>query len=58
MKSPLECVECHKRPSYEEAAGWLAYLVGDPGQEGDEEIVVYCPACARREFGPSASEAS
>jgi hypothetical protein len=51
-KPALECVECHKRPSYENAAGWQAYLVGGPEVEDDEEIVVYCPDCARREFGP------
>jgi hypothetical protein len=52
VKSPLECVECHKRLSYEDAAGWQAYIAGDPDIEDDEEIVIYCPACARREFGP------
>ncbi len=52
VKSPLDCVECHKRLSYENAAGWQAYVAGDPDIEGDEEIVIYCPACARREFGP------
>jgi hypothetical protein len=56
--SPLECFECHKRLSYEDAAGWQAYLVGDPDIKDDEEIVIYCPACARREFGPFASDAS
>jgi hypothetical protein len=52
LKAALECVECRKRPSYEDAAGWQAYLVSDPDVESDEEIVVYCPDCARREFGP------
>jgi hypothetical protein len=52
VKSPLECVECHKKLSYADAAGWQAYIVGDPDIEDDEEIVIYCPACARREFGP------
>jgi len=32
-------------------ADWQAYLVS-PDIEDDEEIVVYCPDCARREFGP------
>ena len=50
--SPLECVECHKRLSYEDAAGWHAYITGDPDMDDDEEIVIYCPGCARREFGP------
>jgi hypothetical protein len=50
-KIALECVECHKEAG-EIAPGWQAYLVSDPDAEGDEEIVVYCPDCARREFGP------
>jgi len=49
--SPLECVECHKRLSYEDA-DWQAYIAGDPDNDDDDvEIVIYCPACARREFG-------
>ena len=56
VKSPLVCVECHKRLSYEDAAGWQAYIVGDPEIEDDAEIVIYCPACARREFGPFLEE--
>jgi hypothetical protein len=52
LKAALECVECRKRPSYEDAAGWQAYLVSDPDVKDEEEIVVYCPDCARREFGP------
>jgi hypothetical protein len=56
--SPLECVECHKRLSYEDAAGWHAYITGDSDMDDDEEIVIYCPGCARREFGPFASESS
>jgi sporulation protein YlmC with PRC-barrel domain len=59
MKSRLQCIECRKRLSNEHEAGWQAYLVCDPDIEGEEEeIVIYCPACARREFGPFASEAS
>ena len=53
-KTALECIECRRRPSYEDAAGWQAFLVGDPDLEDDGEIVVYCPDCARREFGPFA----
>ncbi len=48
----LECVECRKRPSYEDTTGWQAFLIGDPDNEGNEEVVTYCPDCARREFGP------
>ena len=50
-KIALECIECRKEAG-EIAPGWQAYLVSDPDIEGDEEIVVYCPDCARREFGP------
>ena len=50
-KIALECVECRNEAG-EIAPGWQAYLVSDPDAEGDEEIVVYCPDCARREFGP------
>ena len=49
--SPLECVECHKRLSYEDA-DWQAYIAGDPDSDDDEEIVIYCPGCARRRFDP------
>jgi hypothetical protein len=47
----LQCVECRKDAG-EIALGWQAYLVGDPDTEDDEEVVVYCPDCVRREFGP------
>jgi hypothetical protein len=45
-KIALECVECRKKLSSENAAGWQAFLVGDPDIEDDEEIAVYCPDCA------------
>jgi hypothetical protein len=48
----LQCVECRKKPSYEDAADWQAFLVGDPDIRELEEVVIYCPECARREFGP------
>jgi hypothetical protein len=50
-KIALECVECGKGED-EVAPGWQAYLIGDPDMDDDEEIVIYCPGCARREFGP------
>jgi hypothetical protein len=56
VRSPIKCVECRRKLSYEHAAGWQAFVVGDPDLEGDEEIVIYCPECARREFGPFASK--
>ena len=51
-KIALQCVECRKEAG-KIASGWQAYLVRDPDTQDDEEIVVYCPDCARREFGPS-----
>ena len=57
VSNPIECVECSRRPSYEDAVGWQAFLVSDPESRSDGEIVIYCPACARREFGPFASKA-
>jgi ribosomal protein L44E len=46
----LRCEECGKEPrSGEEARSWRAYLTvleeGEP-----EEVVVYCPDCAKRTF--------
>jgi hypothetical protein len=46
----LRCEECEREArSEEEARRWRAYLTvieeGEP-----EEVVVYCPNCAKREF--------
>lgn len=40
----LRCVECH-RTTTGNTHGWRAYL------SVDEEVVIYCPYCAEREFG-------
>lgn len=40
----LVCVECAAR-SDKAAANWRAYI------SSDDEVVIFCPACARREFG-------
>jgi ribosomal protein L33 len=40
----LECVECG-RVSRENERDWTARLTGD------DEVVVFCPACDEREFG-------
>jgi hypothetical protein len=46
---PLICIECLRRVQpCEPARLWRAYLTHDG------EAVVYCPACAAREFGPRA----
>ena len=45
----LDWIECERRSS-DRARGWRGFLVDrdDDGQEDD--IVVYCPGCASREF--------
>jgi hypothetical protein len=48
----LVCMECGA-DSDQLATRWRAYRVAD--DEGDEleaEILVFCPHCAEREFGP------
>jgi hypothetical protein len=35
-----------------EAQGWRAYRVPADEDEPEGEILIFCPACARREFGP------
>jgi hypothetical protein len=48
----LNCEECATQPAtVEEALRWRAYLVSVMEDEGDEEVAVYCPECADREFG-------
>jgi hypothetical protein len=47
----LVCAECG-RESAAGAKGWRAYLTGDdpPG------VAIFCPSCAKREFGEPLSE--
>jgi hypothetical protein len=47
--SIIRCAECGAE-SDELAAGWRAYLAGDFDDEEDE-VLLFCPECARREFG-------
>ena len=48
----LSCEECASQPAtVEEALRWRAYLISVVEPEGDEEVAVYCPECADREFG-------
>jgi hypothetical protein len=44
----LQCGECG-RVSRENERGWKAYL-GD-ADDGGDELLVFCPGCAEREFG-------
>lgn len=45
----IVCAECGIR-SGERARGWRALLAVEEAGDGDT-IEVFCPACARREFG-------
>jgi len=47
----IRCVECRRYP-FEGARRWRAYLAVTE-LPNDEEVVVYCPACAMQEFGPN-----
>ena len=48
----LNCEECATQPAtVEEALRWRAYLIAVVEDEGGEEVAVYCPECADREFG-------
>ena len=48
----LNCEACATEPAtVEEALRWRAYLTAVVEDEGDEEVAVYCPECADREFG-------
>ena len=45
--APLVCAECGRQPSEDENAAdeWRAYL------DVDDDLPVFCPECAEREFG-------
>ena len=47
----LRCVECGvESPGL--APGWRAYLVDEPDEdEQEQEVLMFCPECAEREFG-------
>jgi len=46
--TPLLCIECGCT-AVEEARGWRAYVI-DLDDDGEDEIVCYCPTCSAREF--------
>jgi hypothetical protein len=49
--SRLKCEECGSGPAQPLARDWRAFLrAAEPGES--EAVVVYCPSCAEREFGP------
>jgi DNA-directed RNA polymerase subunit RPC12/RpoP len=47
----LVCMECGAE-SDALAYGWRAYLAPAEDEEPEGEILIFCPECARREFGP------
>jgi hypothetical protein len=48
----LACVECDRRAGKLER-GWEGHRVDlDDDGEDEDEVVLFCPACAIREFGP------
>ncbi len=46
----LKCVECGATAD-EYTPDWRAYIA-EPDRDDGGFVVVYCPACAEREFGP------
>lgn len=50
--SRVRSEECRQEPDVEaHAVGWVACLVDLADDPGEPEVIVYCPACAAREFG-------
>jgi hypothetical protein len=47
---PLRCIECGTI-SDDDAAGWRAYIAFVEEDGEPAEIAIYCPACAKLEFG-------
>jgi hypothetical protein len=47
----LVCVECGRRAADGDARSWQAHLVDADDDDERDEVVVFCPACAAREFG-------
>jgi hypothetical protein len=45
----LVCVECGALS--DDGRGWRAEIADDPRDDEPAEVALYCPACARREFG-------
>jgi len=50
-RQTLRCAACGNEAA-KDATGWRAVLtVGDEDEEEVEEVAVFCPECAEREFG-------
>jgi hypothetical protein len=49
----LFCWECLELAD-ERAEGWRAYRCDVPGEDAEPIVRIYCPDCAKREFGPLA----
>ncbi|HEX5469858.1 MAG TPA: hypothetical protein VFW80_12510 [Gaiellaceae bacterium] len=47
----LRCVKCGDLASGR-ARGWRAYIAEPDEDDLFEYVVVYCPRCGEREFGP------
>jgi hypothetical protein len=46
----MRCIECGV--TSDDGLGWRALLTaGDEEAEDNDEVAVYCPECAAREFG-------
>lgn len=46
----LSCGEC-RREQLDGERGWRAFLAGE--EDEPDEVLVFCRACAEREFGPA-----
>jgi hypothetical protein len=53
VSAELYCCECGC-PSAASASGWRCYIV-DIDDDGRDEVVLFCPVCAAREFGARAA---
>lgn len=50
----LICVECQAQAD-DQAWGWQAYLA-DVDDDGEFDVVLFCPSCAGREFSDAAAD--
>jgi hypothetical protein len=50
VTAELVCCECQRRP-VGSANAWQSYLVDLDDDDGQDEVVFFCPGCAAREFG-------